>query len=208
MNQERLPFGGVVLCGGQSSRMGRPKHLLPFGSETLLERVIARMRQVVSPVIVVAAVDQELPALPEEVLIGRDQQLNRGPLAGLAVGLAMMSQFREAAFVSACDAPFLEPKFLQKMLEELGEYDLAIPREDSYYHPLAAVYRVTLSTTIENLIEQNRLRPFFLIEQCNAKIVPVEDLECVDPGLRSLKNMNHPEDYETALLEAGLNPRL
>ena len=34
-----MQVGGVVLCGGESKRMGRSKALLPFGRETMLQRV-------------------------------------------------------------------------------------------------------------------------------------------------------------------------
>lgn len=186
--------------------MGRPKHLLPFGSETLLERMVRRVGEVVSPVVVVAAADQELPSLPTEVLIARDEVEGRGPLAGLVAGLAMMKSHREAAFVSSCDAPFLQPAFMRRMLSLLGKYDLAIPREDSYYHPLAAVYRTSLEQPIRQLLAEDRLRPFFLLERCSANIIDVEHLKSVDPELASLRNMNHPEEYKQALIDAGLNP--
>ena len=52
---------GIVLCGGKSTRMGSSKALLPFGSETMLQRVVRLLGEVVSPMVVVAAVDQELP---------------------------------------------------------------------------------------------------------------------------------------------------
>jgi molybdopterin-guanine dinucleotide biosynthesis protein A len=206
MEEAPFSFGGIVLCGGRSSRMGRPKHLLPFGPETLLERVIRRMREAVSPIVVVAAKDQELPPLPDDVLIGRDDAEGLGPLLGLAVGLRMMSPHREAAFVSSCDAPFLEPAFIRRMLEELEDYDLAIPREETYYHPLAAVYRTSLEEIVCELLLENRLRPFFLVERCRAKIVEVEDLRSVDPQLESLRNMNHPTEYQQALQDAGFEP--
>ena len=32
--------GGIVLCGGKSTRMGRDKATLPFGPELMLERVV------------------------------------------------------------------------------------------------------------------------------------------------------------------------
>lgn len=185
--------------------MGRPKHLLPFGSETLLERVVRYVGKVVSPVVVVAAKGQQLPALPAGVLIARDEVANRGPLAGLAAGLARMKSHADAAFVAACDAPFLKPAFIRELLSLLGEHDLAILREDSYYHPLAAVYRTSLEDPIRQLIAENRLRPYFLLEKCSANVIDVERLKEVDPALASLRNLNHPEDYEQALNEAGLS---
>ncbi len=186
--------------------MGRPKHLLPFGPETLLERVIRRMQDVVSPIVVVAAPGQELPPLPDGVLIGRDDIEGKGPLAGLAVGLSLMRPHRDAAFVSSCDAPFLGPAFIEDVLSQLGDHELAIPKGDAYYHPLAAVYRTSLEPAIRGLIAEDRLRPFFLIENCRAKIIDVEDLRTADPQLTSLRNTNHPEDYEQALKDAGYFP--
>ena len=55
--------GGVVLCGGRSSRMGRPKASLPFAGETMLARVVGVLGGVVSPVVVVAASGQDVPQL-------------------------------------------------------------------------------------------------------------------------------------------------
>ena len=45
---------GLILCGGFSQRMGRDKASLPFGGETLLERIIGVVRQVVDEVWLVA----------------------------------------------------------------------------------------------------------------------------------------------------------
>ena len=59
--------GAIVLCGGMSRRMGRPKAWLPFGpDEVMLQRVVRLVREVVGPVVVVAAPEQELPMLPGE----------------------------------------------------------------------------------------------------------------------------------------------
>lgn len=69
---------GIVLCGGHSRRMGVAKPLLPFGTESMLARVVRLLREAVSPVVVVAAADQELPPLPEGVRIVRDCHPDRG----------------------------------------------------------------------------------------------------------------------------------
>ena len=83
-----MQIGGVVLCGGKSSRMGYPKALLPFGPELMLQRVVRILGELVSPLVVVAARDQELPTLPNNVLLARDEHPERGPLEGLRGPLA------------------------------------------------------------------------------------------------------------------------
>jgi len=67
-----MTIGGVVLCGGKSTRMGSPKALLPFGPETMLQRVVRLLGTVVSPIVVVAATGQDLPPLPASVILTRD----------------------------------------------------------------------------------------------------------------------------------------
>src|SRR3982750_1451674 len=64
-----MQIGGVILCGGKSSRMGYPKALLPFGPELMLQRMVRLLGEVVSPIVVVAAPEQELPELPPDVLL-------------------------------------------------------------------------------------------------------------------------------------------
>src|SRR5439155_6499278 len=100
---------GIVLCGGQSSRMGRPKAWLPFAGETMLGRVVRLLGTVVSPLLVVAAPGQDVPPLPCDVEVVRDPERGRGPLQGLAAGLEALTGRAGAAYVSSCDVPFLQP---------------------------------------------------------------------------------------------------
>jgi molybdopterin-guanine dinucleotide biosynthesis protein A len=195
--------GGIVLCGGRSTRMGRPKLSLPFGPETMLQRVLRILSEVVAPIVVVAARDQEVPALPADVEIVRDDAPDLGPLGGIGAGLKALEGRAVAAYASSCDVPLLAPAFVRRMARALESRDLAIPQEESYFHPLAAVYRVALVGTIERLIAAERMRPVFLLEACEHRVVPVEDLRAVDPELLSLRNVNHPEDYAAALAIAG-----
>lgn len=195
--------GAIVLCGGRSTRMGRPKLSLPFGSEMMLARVVRLLRDVVEPIVVVAAPDQELPPLPASTIITRDEEEGLGPLGGLAPGLAAISQFADAAYVSSCDVPLLMPVFVRKMIELLGAHDMAIPRDGKYHHPLAAVYRCSLEPRVRSLLAEGRLRPFFLMEECDARVVDVSELREVDLDLQSLRNLNTEDDYQQALRDAG-----
>jgi molybdopterin-guanine dinucleotide biosynthesis protein A len=186
--------------------MGRPKAMLPFGDELLLPRVARILSDVVSPIVVVAAPEQEVPSLPEGVRVVRDEQEYLGPLAGIGVGLAALAGEAEAAYCSGCDVPLLRPAFVRAMIAALGKHELAVPKEGDFHHPLAGVYRTSLVERISGLVAAGRLRPLFLIESSRAAIVDVESLRSVDPRLDSLRNMNRPEEYAAALRDAGLPP--
>lgn len=199
----RSILGAIVLCGGQSRRMGRPKAWLPFGpDEVLLQRVVRLVGQAVGPIVVVAAPGQDLPALPESVVVTRDPISDRGPLQGLAAGLAALGEDVDLAFATATDVPFLAPAWINRLRERIGPSDLAIPHIEGYHHPLAALYRRgTVLPAIEGLLRADRLRPVFLIDAVRSVILHEEDVRDVDPDLRTLRNLNTPEDYERALAD-------
>ena len=192
------------MCGGQSTRMGRPKAWLPFGSEVMLQRVVRILSEVVAPIVVVAAVGQAVPELHASVKIVRDEHEALGPLAGLAAGLKALEGRAIAAYASSCDVPLLTAAFVSQIVARLGDCDLAIPRDGKFHHPLAAVYSVRLAATARRLIEANRLRPVFLLEHSRAREIDVTELRRVDPELRSLRNVNTPSEYAAALYDAGL----
>ena len=195
--------GGVVLCGGKSSRMGVSKATLPFGSETMLQRVVRLLSTVVSPIVVVAASEQELPQLPPDVIVTRDEREARGPLEGLRAGLKALPEDVEKAYVTSCDVPLLVPNFVRQMLDLARGYDVAVMEIDGFTHPLSAVYRRATLPLVDDLLAQDRLRPVFLFEAVKTRRVRPEEMTA-DPELRTLRNLNTREDYERALLDAGL----
>src|ERR1700736_6052810 len=130
--------GGVICCGGQSNRMGRPKAWLPFAGEIMLPRVVRLLGEAVAPVVVVAAPGQDMPPLPGAVEVVRDEEKGRGPLQGLAAGLAALRGRADAAYLSSCDVPFLRPAFVRRMIELRGEHAICVPHVGDYHHPLAA----------------------------------------------------------------------
>jgi molybdopterin-guanine dinucleotide biosynthesis protein A len=196
-----IRIGGIVLCGGQSSRMGRPKAWLPFGDELMLQRVVRILSQVVEPIVVVAAPDQDVPPLPPDVTIARDEERGQGPLQGLAAGLKALVGRCDAAYASSCDVPFLQPAFVQRLIDLLGDYQICVPCASGYHHPLAAVYRLEVVDNVERLLAQKRMRPAFLFDEVRTRIVDAAELTDVDADLRSLRNLNTPQEYETALRE-------
>lgn len=196
--------GGIVLCGGQSQRMGEPKYALPFGDETCLQRVVRTVANTVERVAVVHASSQAMPELPDNIECLSDPEEYLGPLAGMATGLKYLEQQGiDAAYITGCDVPLLSEAFIKAMFEQLGDADIAVPVEEGYLHPLAGVYRTSLSEQATRLVEMRQLRPKFLIDRSWAQVVPVDDLRSVDPELHSLQNANDPETYQELLRLAG-----
>jgi molybdenum cofactor guanylyltransferase len=199
-----MSAGGIVLCGGRSTRMGVPKATLPFGPETMLQRVVRLLGTVVAPVVIVAAREQELPELPAGVILTRDEREQRGPLEGLRAGLKALPESVGIAYVTSCDVPLLVPGFVARMIGLMADHDIAVMEIDGFPHPLSAVYRRAVLPHVESLLAQDKLRPVFLFDAVRTRRVQPAEMTSVDPDLRTLRNLNTPEDYRIALADAGL----
>ena len=196
--------GAIILCGGQSRRMGQPKATLPFGPELMLQRVVRLVGAAVDSIVVVAATGQALPPLPASVAVTTDRLPGRGPLEGLAAGLAAIDPQVDAAYVTGCDVPLLVPAFVTRLFDSLGDSDIAVPKDGDHFEPLAAVYRCRVLAAVKGLLDADQLRPAFLFERVKTHAIPVERFRAVDPELATLLNINRPEDYAAALRRAGL----
>lgn len=198
---------GIVLAGGRSSRMGAPKAALEWHGSTLLRRTVGVVaRAVGGPVVVVHAPGQQLPALPDGVDAVSDPVEGRGPLQGIAAGLAAVGEKAEIAFVCSTDLPFLHPAFVGRVLGALadGEVEVALPHARGHRQPLAAAYRVTLAPRIGVLLDEGCLKPAMLFERCavtrldDRALLADPALAAADPALDSVLNVNTPEDYRAA----------
>jgi molybdenum cofactor guanylyltransferase len=199
--------GAIILCGGKSSRMGRDKASLPFGSELMLQRVVRLLSEVVdsSAIVVVSASGQILPPLPPEIQVACDENPGRGPLEGLAAGLKNMPDHVEAVYATSCDVPLMATGFVRAMFNLLGNHEIAVPVEGQFHHPLAAVYRPRVLTVVQQLLNANRLRPRFLFDEVDTVEINVDSLREFDRTLSTLMNLNYPEDYEAALKQLSIH---
>jgi molybdopterin-guanine dinucleotide biosynthesis protein A len=192
--------------------MGSPKALLPWHGSTLVRRVAGLVaRAVDGPVVVVRAPGQALPPLPVGVEVTDDPVEGRGPLAGLLAGLTALDGRAEAVYLSAVDVPRLHPAFVRHVVAGLedgnghGRVDAVLPEAHGHRHPLAAAYRAGVRPRVAALLEADRLRPAFLLDQIDvrrldeAALLADPGVRAADPDLRSLENLNAPEDYERAL---------
>ncbi|GAB3892200.1 hypothetical protein GCM10029964_066620 [Kibdelosporangium lantanae] len=198
----------MVLAGGRSTRMGRPKAALPWHGSTFLYRTAALLgRAVDGPVVVVAAPGQDLPALPVGVTVVEDPVEGLGPMQGVAAGLAAVADRAEVAFVCSTDMPFLHPAFVRHVIRALtgSTADIALPVARGFRQPLAAAYRTSLVGLITRLIGEGDLRPGMLFNHCevtqldDTRLLADDALARLDPDLESVANINTPEDYAAAV---------
>ena len=194
----------IILCGGESRRMGYPKALLPFGQRTMLEHMVNLLEPLVEQVVVVASPGQELPQLPPEVVVARDKVAYQGPLSGMLCGFGMLEISTELCFVTAVDTPLLDPQLVAYEFEMMNENDVLMPWDGTHYYPLTACYRVwPVMTKIEELLGQGRHRPLFLFQEMKSRAIGLDEIQAIDPEIQSLRNINTLDEYRAMMEEAG-----
>ncbi|HYK74802.1 MAG TPA: molybdenum cofactor guanylyltransferase, partial [Pseudoneobacillus sp.] len=133
--------------------MGTNKALLKLGNQTVIEKVIEEMRPITAELIVVTNTfeDYEFLGLP----LVADLRKGLGPLAGLEAGLLASSN--EKNMVVACDMPFISQSLAKLLLDQLADYDAAVPNVEGRLHPLFAAYRKSCLTEIQKSLDENQL---------------------------------------------------
>jgi molybdopterin-guanine dinucleotide biosynthesis protein A len=185
--------------------MGTPKASLEWHGSTLLRRAVGLVgRAVDGPVVVVRAPGQELGPLPVEIEVAEDAREGRGPLQGIAAGLARIGGRATIVYVTGVDAPLLHPAFVRHVVRSLGpEDDVALPRAHGFAQPLAAAYRTAIAPRLQTLIVRERLGTSSLLSELRVRELDeaallASDVATLDPALDSLLNLNEPDEYESA----------
>ncbi|MFQ2874286.1 molybdenum cofactor guanylyltransferase [Mycobacterium sp. TY814] len=189
---EDVSLAGVVVAGGESRRMGRDKATLPLpdGSGTMVERVVDVVSQRCSPVYVMAAPGQPLPALPVQIL--RDEVRGLGPLPATGRGLrAAAAAGARYAFVAAVDMPSLTVDLIEELFRLAVETNAEVVMPwDGRSHYLAAVYRTHLADRIDALVAAGARKMSDLIDASDAQQIVLSDSD-------ALTNVNTVDDLRT-----------
>ena len=206
-DKNAMRLGGLILTGGRSQRMGRAKESLPIAGTTMLGRQCATLAACADPVVVVARNAQQLlPELPHGTDVICDRQPGHGPLAAIATGLHRLRDRHgftdtDAAFVTACDLPYLTSPTVRWLRDRLGEHTVVMPRADGLLQPMAAVLRLAALPHTEQLLANGARTPRSLADSPDALVLEEVELRAHDPELRFLRNVNEPDDYRRALDE-------
>jgi molybdopterin-guanine dinucleotide biosynthesis protein A len=176
----------LVLAGGESRRMGRPKPWIEVGNSILIRYVVERLAPAFSEVMVSFAEPEQMEQLvPYRVVF--DRKPNAGPLAGLEAGL--LSARNQVLFAVACDMPYVERSTAEIAVAAARSCDAAIPRHDGLFEPVCGAYRKTALAGIANALDAGNYVAHDVVGDLD-----VTWLEGLEPG--QFESLNTPADLE------------
>ncbi|WP_268904532.1 molybdenum cofactor guanylyltransferase [Dictyobacter aurantiacus] len=197
---EALSITGIILAGGQSSRMGRDKALLPVPGEpalTFVTHLACLLADHCQETLLVARDQYQAqayqPHLPSSIQVFTDQVANVGPLMGLYSGLSAIHTSH--ALVAAVDMPFLQPALLNFLLSQARSDTVTMPRVAGQEQVLLAIYPRAILPLIEQRLREGRRDPRSLLQLAHVHLLEEGQLRAVDPQLRSFININTPEEF-------------
>ncbi len=188
----------VVLAGGMSRRLGRDKAVEPFYGEPMILRVIRRMRQVASEVVVVVNDEARIGelTLPDDVTPIVDVYSGMGSLGGIYSGLGAATT--EWSVLCACDMPFVSPNLYAAMLLERCGSDAVVPLVDGRPEPIHAAYSQRCIEPIRARILADELKIAGFFSDVSVRYFEENEVRAIDPALLSFFNVNTQADLDTA----------
>jgi molybdopterin-guanine dinucleotide biosynthesis protein A len=181
----------LVLAGGESSRMGYPKHLLPVCGGTMIDNIVNNLGHFFSEVII-AGRDLELNRT--DVKVVEDIRLRRCPLIGILSG--MRESNNPNVFVMGCDMPFVKPEMIQFLISRKNDKtDIVIPIVRGYFEPLCAVYSCSTSDRISHYLNTGCRKVTGIFRTMSVMEIPEYEVRSFDPLLESFINLNTPNEY-------------
>jgi CTP:molybdopterin cytidylyltransferase MocA len=190
-------IAGIVLAGGESLRMGRPKALLAIGAETFLERAIRTLRAggCQDIVVVLGGEDREIAGLAART--GARGAPGPGPgseqIDSLRAGLRGLPLAAEAAVVLPVDHPLVRPTTVAALVAAFRSGGAPVVRpamRGRHGHPVLFAAAVFDELLHGELAEGARS----VIRKHAPQVL---DVEVDDPGV--LADVDTPDDYERHL---------
>jgi molybdenum cofactor cytidylyltransferase len=138
-------ISAVILSAGESSRMGRPKALLPIDGQTFIEKIVGTLKATpVGKIIVVLGhnvveLRQRIEHLPVEILVNLDYQLGQLSSLHVAVRRLQAENDCDGMLVHLVDHPYIERSLVDEMIRRFYESKkfIVVPRcGDKRGHPV------------------------------------------------------------------------
>lgn len=188
-----VPPGAIVLAAGASSRMGRPKALLPLDADdTFVQRIHRTLSDArLEPIVVVVRQELEEPVrtlLPRTTVVAVNRNPERGQLSSLLVGLEALG-WPAAALVTLVDLPLVRVATVSALVAAWARSGAPLVRPMTlgrHGHPI--VVGGPVIAALADADPQTGAKPVVHAFAAQALDVMVDD-----PG--TLDDVDTPEDY-------------
>jgi molybdenum cofactor guanylyltransferase len=182
---------GIILSGGENSRMGANKAFLVIDGERLIDRTLRIFKNLFSEVILVT--NSPLDYLDLDVTLVTDIYPGKKALGGIYTGLFYAGGTH--AFVAACDMPFLNPDFIAYMMKQAPAHDIVVPETAEGLQPLHAIYGTSCLPVMKRLISQDKLKVTGCYKGLKCSTISETIQKSFDPDNRMFININTRDEF-------------
>ena len=193
---------GVILAGGKSRRMGLDKATLKIGNKLLIDFPLKTLSHIFTEILIVTSATQILTLKPflkdrDGIRLVTDLIPDHGALGGIYTALNYSRT--PYVFVCACDMPFLNPLFIQYMVNLTNNYDVIIPKSSKMLETLHAIYKKTCLEVIKQFLSQDRNKIIEFFPAVSVYKVLEGFIRAYDENEKMFQNLNTPEELKGAL---------
>ena len=181
----------VILAGGQSSRMGSNKALLPYRGGRFIESIHRQLSGLFDELLLVTNTPEQYAFLGCRTV--PDLYPGMGALAGLHAGLC--GSRTPHIFAVACDMPYLNDSLIRALLARRHQADVVIPESGHGLEPLHAVYGRGCLPAMEQALRSGRRRIISFFPQVRVQVFTSDHVATIDRDFSSFSNINTPADY-------------
>lgn len=190
---------GIILAGGQSSRLGEDKALVPLAGLPLMTHTARRLHHVSRQLIIAGR--SHLPVdigLSTNVTFAADTIPGAGPLVGVYSGLLVSDANLD--IVVGCDMPLLRPRLLAHLLSADVGSDAVVTVADwsGETQLLPSIYKRDAVDEIRRALDEGERSLKGFLTRVPTLIVPEAEVRAIDPEGRSFFNVNTREDLRRA----------
>ncbi|TFJ93880.1 molybdenum cofactor guanylyltransferase [Lentibacillus salicampi] len=185
---------GVILSGGQSSRMGATKSFLEIDGRPAIAHIADELKRLSDRVAVITNEPADYQFL--ELDLYPDRYRNKGPLAGIETAIYHMDA--DVYAFAACDMPFIHYGIYEHLIQSLNHHDAVIPMYDERVHPLSGIYTKNVLPYIQMLLDSDQRKIRTLFDHITVNYVTSYNGISKHTLDKHFFNMNDPEQYEMA----------
>ena len=162
----------VILCGGQSKRMGEDKSLLHFKNTTLWQYQYDKYSKIFKNVYLSSKTNKFDSIDDDKITFDNDNNI-------FAPLIALDSIFKtidtQKVFIVSVDTPLIRLDTIDKLISYSKDYDITVAKTDTKIHNLCGVFDTKIKSKLQNMLDDENYKINFLIKNSNYYEVYFDD---------------------------------